>query len=118
MKIVVDDLREGKVVRVDVGHRLDLTAYKTLSEVTVCAVEDSQVVAIVVDFSGTHQLFDSGKAILFDLIMRTRYLNIPLRLVNAGTDISLKLLMLEFSTDGLHRNSDVAVAENRWEYVS
>ena len=108
MKIVVDEFREGKVVRVDVGHRLDLRAYKTFSEATVRAVENTQIVAIVVDFSDTYLLLESGRAILLDLMMRTRYLQIPLRLVNASPEISLKLSMLELSTEDMHRNGDVA----------
>ncbi|MGB5600925.1 MAG: hypothetical protein WBO14_00470, partial [Gammaproteobacteria bacterium] len=64
MNIVLDDNREGKVVRIDVGQRLDLTAYKPFTEGTIRAVDNPQVVAIVVDFSGTRHLFDSGKAML------------------------------------------------------
>ncbi|MBT8126046.1 MAG: hypothetical protein KJP15_01070 [Gammaproteobacteria bacterium] len=117
MEIVVDDLGEGQVVRVNVGHRLDLTAYKSLSEVTVCAVDNPQIAAIVIDFSDTHQLFDSGKAILLDLIMRARYLKIPLRLVNANPDISLKLSMLELSTDRIIQNERGGVAADRLGYA-
>ena len=116
MKIVVDESMEGKVVRVDVGHRLDLRAYKTFSEATVCAVENPQTVAIVVDFSDTDQLFDSGIAILFDLMIRARYLDIPLHLVNARPEIRLKLSMLELSTDGIHRSGDLAVTTDTLRY--
>lgn len=97
MRIVVDEFMEGKVVRVDVGRRLDLRAYKTFSEATICAVENPKTVAIVVDFSDTYQLFDSGKATLFDLMMRARYLDIPLRLVNARPEIRLMLSMPAWS---------------------
>jgi hypothetical protein len=117
MNIIVDDLKEGKVVRINVGHRLDLTAYKHFSEVTVCAVDDPRIVAIVVDFSGTHQLFDSGKAILFDLIMRANYLKIPLRMVNANADISLKLSLLEHSMEHIQGKSSGA-AVDRLGYAS
>lgn len=117
MEIVVDELGEGQVVRVNVGRRLDLTAYKSFSELTVCAVDNPKIAAIVVDFSNTHQLFDSGMAILLDLITRTRYLKIPLRLVNANPDISLKLSMLELSTDRIKQNERRAVATDRLGYA-
>lgn len=117
MKIVVDECTDGKVVRVDVGHRLDLRAYKTFSEATVCAVENTQIVAIVVDFSDTYQLLESGRAVLHDLMMRTKYLQIPLRLVNANADINLKLMMLELATEGMHRNGDVAVTADQLRYA-
>jgi anti-anti-sigma regulatory factor len=117
MEIVIDDLGEGQVVRVNVGHRLDLTAYKSFSEVTACAVDNPQIAAIVIDFCNTQQLFDSGKAILFDLIMRARYLKIPLRLVNANPDISLKLSTLELSTDRIIQNERGAMATDRLKYA-
>ena len=118
MNIVVDDLKEGRVVRVNVGHRLDLTAYKHFSELTVRAVDDPRIVSIVVDFSDTKQVFDSGKAILFDLIMRANYLKIPLRMVNASTDVSLKLSLLEPSMECLQGNSRGAAAVNRLGFAS
>ena len=100
MNIVVEHLKEGKVVRVNVGYRLDLTAYKHFNEVTVCAVDDPRIVAIVVDFSGTQHLFDSGKAILFDLIMRANYLKIPLRLVQSSLiDLTTANIVSETESD-------------------
>lgn len=99
MNIFVDNLKDGKVVRVDVGHRLDLTAYNSFREVTVRAVDDPEIVAIVIDFGDTNQLFDSGKAVLMDLMLRAKYLDIPLRLVNVGSDISFQLSMLGYSID-------------------
>jgi anti-anti-sigma regulatory factor len=110
MNIVFDNNREGKVVRIDIGQRLDLTAYKPFSEVTIRAVDNPQVVAIVVDFSKTHQLFDSGKAMLYDLITKAGYLKIPVRLVNASPDISLELSLVEYSTQRLYGNGDIGAS--------
>ena len=109
MKVVLDDDNGSRVLKIDVGKRLDLTAYKQFCDVTVRAVNDPQIASIVIDFSATNQLFDSGKAILLDLIMRARYLNIPLQLVNARPEIRLKLSMVELSMVKLNRDGDVNV---------
>ena len=91
MKIVHDNSWEGMIVRIDVGKRLDLTAYKLFSEAISCAVKNPRIVGIQVDFSGTHRLFDSGKAMLLNLKKRTRHLKIPLRLANISPEIRQKL---------------------------
>ena len=39
MKPVLDDGRSGKVVRIDIGSRLDMTAYEKFRKATVCAAE-------------------------------------------------------------------------------
>lgn len=106
MRIVLDDSSEGKIVRVHVGKRLDLTAYKPFNEATTRVIDNPEVVAIVLDFSETHQLFDSGKAMLNELQMRARALRIPLSLVNAGPGIRHKLSLTELSRMRLYNNGD------------
>lgn len=109
MKIEWDDNREGKVVRIDVGTQLDLTAYKRFAEATIRAEENSEVVAIVVDLGGTSLLLDSGLAMLLDLKKRAISLGIPLHLVNTRPEIRHKLSIVDFSTVHLNRYANVGV---------
>ncbi|MBT8439401.1 MAG: STAS domain-containing protein [Gammaproteobacteria bacterium] len=109
MKIFLDHVRGGKVVRIDVGKQLDFTAYKRFTRATLRALEDPEVVAIVVDLSATHLLFDSGKAMLIDLKMRANSLGIPLRLLNSSPEIWHKLAMVEYSKIHLNRYANVGV---------
>lgn len=107
MKPVSDDGRSGRVVRIDIGSRLDMTAYEKFREATVRAAESREAVSISVDFSETHRVFDSGMAVLLDLKTKTRYLGVPLRLVNVRPEVARKLAMVELSVVHLNRYASV-----------
>jgi anti-anti-sigma regulatory factor len=91
MKIAVEGSNEEKILRIDIGERLDLSAYKAFGDAIARAMRDPQIAAIVVDFCETHLLFDSGKAILLDMTKQAWYLGIPLCLINASPQIRHKL---------------------------
>jgi anti-anti-sigma regulatory factor len=109
MKPVLDNGGSGKVVRIDIGSRLDMTAYEKFREATVCAAESREIVSILVDLSETHRVFDSGMAMLLDLKTKAGYLGIPLRLVNVRPEIRRKLAMVKLSTIHLNRYASVGL---------
>ena len=96
MKPVFDDGSSGKVVRIDVGSRLDMTAYEEFRKAIVCAAESRKMVSILVDFRETHRVFDSGMAVLLDLKTKARYLGVALHLANARPEIRRKLAMVDY----------------------
>ena len=107
MKPIADDGRSGKVVRIHIGSRLDMTAYEKLREATVYAAESRESISILVDFSETRRIFDSGMAVLLDLKTKARYLDIPLRIVNVRPEIARKLATVELSIIHLNRYASV-----------
>jgi anti-anti-sigma regulatory factor len=107
MKIVVEGGNEEKILRIDIGERFDLSAYQSFGDAIARARRDPHIAAIVVDFGGTHLLFDSGKAILLDMTKRARYLGIPLCLINASPQIRHKLPNINRSMHRPRRNNNV-----------
>ena len=107
MKIVVEGGNEEKILRIDIGERFDLSAYQPFGDAIARAGRDPHIAAIVVDFCGTHLLFDSGKAILLDMTNRARYLGIPLCLINASPQIRHKLPNINRSMHRPRRNNNV-----------
>ena len=97
MKIIVEGRNEERILRIVVGERFDLSAYQPFGEAIARAFRDPRIAAIVVDFSGTHLLFDSGRAILLDMTDRARNLRIPLCLINASPQIRRKLPNINLS---------------------
>ena len=97
MKIVVEGRNEERVLRIVVGERFDLSAYQPFGDAIARALRDPHIAAIVVDFSATHLLFDSGRAILLDMTERARKLRIPLCLINASPQIRRKLPNINLS---------------------
>lgn len=117
MNIELEQQDGEKILRIDIGRRLDLSAYKTFNNVTVRAVNDPQIAAIVIDFVRTEKLFDSGRAILLDLIRRAGYLKIPLRLINASPAIQPKLSMAEFPMARLRRDGNAYVSMHQMRHA-
>ena len=109
MKPVLDGGSSGKVVRIDIGSRLDMTAYEKFHKATVCAAKSREFVSILVDLSETHRVFDSGVAMLLDLKTKAGCLGIPLRLVNVRPELRRKLAVVESSIIHLNRYASVGM---------
>ena len=91
MKTIIEGSNEERILRIDIGKRFDLSAYKPFGDAIARARRDPHIAAIVVDFCGTRLLFDSGKAVLLDMTKRARTLRIPLCLINASPQIRRQL---------------------------
>jgi anti-anti-sigma regulatory factor len=96
MKVSLVNSLAGEVILIRAGERLDLSAYDGFDEAAAMARNHPASEAIVVDLSGTRELFDSGRAMLLALRDRAGRLKSRIYLTNAVPKIKHKLSQGEF----------------------